>query len=203
MDAAGSESVSGVQVTPRFADFHRPPVAAPTYTMSGSASTASMAPTRPLIPVGPMLRASMRFKKVESSCAAAGAAIRAVRAVASNRAVVRDMRPPGDLRVTWVICGLKTTAAYRSPQGRGLGMGGWVPAGAQCGGRCTPGRPGPTEAPHPAPRLSVAPSPPVLTLPLGPTGVLIAISAHDFAGTALASPRVRGEHRLLLQVFRL
>src|SRR3989337_2787244 len=128
MDAAGSESVSGVQVTPPFADFHRPPVAAPTYTMSGSASTASMAPTRPLIPVGPMLRASMRLKNVESSCAAAGAAIRAVRAVASNRAVVRDMRPPGDLRVTWVICGLKTTAAYRSPQGRGLGMGGWVPA---------------------------------------------------------------------------
>src|SRR3990172_4963221 len=103
MDAAGSELGSGVQVTPPFADFHRPPVAAPTYTMSGSASTASMAPARPLIPVGPMLRASMRLKKVESSCAAAGAAIRAGRGGAGNRAGGGDMRPPGDLRVTGVI----------------------------------------------------------------------------------------------------
>src|SRR3989304_1767165 len=37
MDAAGSESVSGVQVTPPFADFPRRPAAAPADTMSGGA----------------------------------------------------------------------------------------------------------------------------------------------------------------------
>ena len=52
-----SPSKRDSQVCPPFTDFHNPPVAAPTNTMFGSDSTASMAAIRPLIPAGPMLRA--------------------------------------------------------------------------------------------------------------------------------------------------
>ncbi len=57
MAATGWSSKTGVQVSPPLTDFQTPPVAAPTNTTAGLASTASRSAIRPLIPAGPMARA--------------------------------------------------------------------------------------------------------------------------------------------------
>src|SRR2546428_6178642 len=51
-------SNTGLKVVPPLTDFHTPPLAAPTYTVSrGPSCTAARAATRPLIAADPMLRA--------------------------------------------------------------------------------------------------------------------------------------------------
>src|ERR1700732_366733 len=59
MDCAASLSKPGLNVVPPFEDFHTPPLAAPTYTVSRPSSfTAAIAAPRPL-PVGaPVVRAA-------------------------------------------------------------------------------------------------------------------------------------------------
>lgn len=58
MDCTGSLSNTGLNVVPPFDDFHTPPLAAPTYTVSRPSSfTAAIAATRPLIVAEPMFLA--------------------------------------------------------------------------------------------------------------------------------------------------
>src|ERR1700682_1800167 len=58
MDCAVCLSNMGLKVVPPFTDFHTPPLAAPTYTVSRPSSlTAVTAATRPLIAADPIFRA--------------------------------------------------------------------------------------------------------------------------------------------------
>src|SRR6266851_4629180 len=58
IDWTGCLSKTGLNVVPPFTDFHTPPLAAPTNTVSRPFSfTASTAATRPLIVADPILRA--------------------------------------------------------------------------------------------------------------------------------------------------
>src|SRR5260370_18240146 len=58
MDCTGCLSKTGLKVVPPLTDFHTPPLAAPTYTVSRWPShVASTAAMRPLIAAEPMLRA--------------------------------------------------------------------------------------------------------------------------------------------------
>src|ERR1700736_4720032 len=58
MDWAASLSKMGLNVVPPFTDFHTPPLAAPTYTVSRPSSlTAVTAAIRPLIAADPIFRA--------------------------------------------------------------------------------------------------------------------------------------------------
>src|SRR5580693_3403300 len=78
MDCTASLSKTGLNVVPPFDDFHTPPLAAPTYTVSRPSSfTAAIADTRPLIAAEPMFRAPRPEMESESnlaSCASAGPA---------------------------------------------------------------------------------------------------------------------------------
>src|ERR1700693_3087266 len=78
IDCTGCLSNTGLKVVPPFIDFHTPPLAAPTYTVSLPFSfTAASAATRPLIMAEPMLRAASPEMVSESnftSCAARGEA---------------------------------------------------------------------------------------------------------------------------------
>src|SRR5437870_8570629 len=57
-DCTGCLSNTGLKVVPPLTDFHTPPLADPTYTVSRCPScTASTAAMRPLIAAEPMLRA--------------------------------------------------------------------------------------------------------------------------------------------------
>src|SRR6185436_10571615 len=67
--ATGWSSKMGVKLSPPFVDFQSPPVAAPTYTMSGFDSTASIAATRPLMAAGPIARAFIPASSSGSTCA--------------------------------------------------------------------------------------------------------------------------------------
>src|SRR5687768_10632853 len=69
IDATGWSSKSGSHVRPPLTDFQTPPEAAPTYTTSGSDSTAAIAATRPLIPAGPIDRAFIPAKRSGSTAA--------------------------------------------------------------------------------------------------------------------------------------
>src|SRR5436309_9858513 len=58
IDCTGCLSKTGLNVVPPLTDFHTPPLAAPTYTVSRPPScTASTAAMRPLIAAEPMFRA--------------------------------------------------------------------------------------------------------------------------------------------------
>src|ERR1035437_1776636 len=58
MDCAVCLSNIGLKVVPPFTDFHTPPLAAPTYTVSRPfSSTASSAAMRPLMVAEPIFRA--------------------------------------------------------------------------------------------------------------------------------------------------
>src|SRR3989454_12718775 len=94
-------SNTGLKVVPALTDFHTPPLAAPTYTVSrGPSCTAASAAMRPLIAADPMLRAPRPEMVAESTftaarggavCAPAAAASRAVSAAAQqlpNRGVI-------------------------------------------------------------------------------------------------------------------
>src|SRR5579863_8861598 len=78
MDCTGCLSNTGLKVVPPFTDFHTPPLAAPTYTVSlPSSFTAVSAGTRPLMAAEPMFRAPNPEIISESnftSCAARRAA---------------------------------------------------------------------------------------------------------------------------------
>src|SRR6266436_4516555 len=78
MDCAASLSKMGLNVVPPFEDFHTPPLAAPTYTVSRPSSfTAASAATRPLMVAEPMFRAPKPDILSESnltSCAGVGPA---------------------------------------------------------------------------------------------------------------------------------
>src|ERR1700722_12811939 len=78
MDSTASLSKTGLNVVPPFDDFHTPPLAAPTYTVSlPSSFMAAIADTRPLIAAEPMFRAPSPEIESESnfaSCAGAGPA---------------------------------------------------------------------------------------------------------------------------------
>src|SRR5260221_8027412 len=75
MDCAPSLSNTGLNVVPPFEDFHTPPLAAPTYTVSRPSSfTAAIAPTRPLIAAEPMLRAPRPQNLSEANFAFCGGA---------------------------------------------------------------------------------------------------------------------------------
>src|SRR5580700_7004992 len=78
MDCTASLSKTGLNVVPPFDDFHTPPLAEPTYTVSRPSSfTAAIADTRPLIAADPMFRAPSPEIESESnftSCAGADAA---------------------------------------------------------------------------------------------------------------------------------
>src|SRR6266403_217921 len=78
MDCAASLSKMGLNVVPPFEDFHTPPLAAPTYTVSRPSSfTAAIAATRPLMAAEPMFRAPRPEIASESNlafCAGAGSA---------------------------------------------------------------------------------------------------------------------------------
>jgi hypothetical protein len=75
MDCTASLLKTGLNVVPPFDDFHTPPLADPTYTVSRPSSfTAAIADTRPLIVAEPMFRAPSPEMESESnfaSCAAA------------------------------------------------------------------------------------------------------------------------------------
>src|SRR5215469_16584920 len=75
MDCTASLSKTGLNVAPPLMDFHTPPLAAPTYTVSRPLSlTAAMAATRPLIVAEPIFRAPRPEIVSESnltSCASA------------------------------------------------------------------------------------------------------------------------------------
>src|SRR5690242_2439441 len=95
MDCTGSLSKTGLKVVPPLVDFHTPPDAAPTYTVSRPSScTAVTAATRPLIAAEPMLRAPRPEMVSESTftagcCAAARVGMAAsARAQAAVRTVV-------------------------------------------------------------------------------------------------------------------
>src|SRR5438477_9361139 len=61
-------SNTGLKVVPPFTDFHTPPLAAPTYTVSrGPSCTAASAAMRPLIAADPMLRAPRPEMVAEST----------------------------------------------------------------------------------------------------------------------------------------
>src|SRR2546422_4819620 len=94
-------SNTGLKVVPPFTDFHTPPLAAPTYTVSrGPSCTAASAAMRPLIAADPMLRAPRPEMVAESTftdarggavCAPAAPASRTVSAAAQqlpNRGVI-------------------------------------------------------------------------------------------------------------------
>src|SRR2546427_5937084 len=94
-------SNTGLKVVPPLTDFHTPPLAAPTYTVSrGPSCTAASAAMRPLIAADPMLRAPSPEMVAESTftdarggavCAPAAPASRTVSAAAQqlpNRGVI-------------------------------------------------------------------------------------------------------------------
>src|SRR3989449_4197792 len=94
-------SNTGLKVVPPLTDFHTPPLAAPTYTVSrGPSCTAASAAMRPLIAADPMLRAPRPEMVAESTftdarggavCAPAAPASRTVSAAAQqlpNRGVI-------------------------------------------------------------------------------------------------------------------
>ena len=70
----GWSSKSASQVSPPFRDRQTPAVAAARYTTSGSASTASISVTRPLMPAGPMERARRPDRRSASTWAVAARA---------------------------------------------------------------------------------------------------------------------------------
>src|SRR3989442_14203605 len=73
IDWTGCLSKIGLKVVPPLTDFHTPPLAAPTYTVSRCPScTASSAATRPLIAAEPMLRAPRPEMVSESIFTGAG-----------------------------------------------------------------------------------------------------------------------------------
>src|SRR5713101_5798654 len=67
MDCAASLSNTGLKVVPPFEDFHTPPLAAPTYTVSRPSSfTAATAATRPLMAAEPMFRGPSKNHRREN-----------------------------------------------------------------------------------------------------------------------------------------
>src|SRR6266851_9427914 len=73
MDCTGCLSKTGLKVVPPLTDFHTPPLAAPTYTVSRAPScTAASAAMRPLIAADPMLRAPSPEIVSESTWTGAG-----------------------------------------------------------------------------------------------------------------------------------
>src|ERR1044071_10032514 len=73
IDCTGSWSKTGLNVVPPLTDFHTPPDAAPTYSVSRLPScTAATAAMRPLIAAEPMLRAPRPAIVPESTRTAAG-----------------------------------------------------------------------------------------------------------------------------------
>src|SRR5229473_3735068 len=99
MDCTGCLSKTGLKVVPPLTDFHTPPLAAPTYTVSRWPShTASRATIRPLIAAEPMLRAPRPEIVSESTftgaadcgaCAAALPAMARATAPAAQRPIDR------------------------------------------------------------------------------------------------------------------
>src|SRR6266550_8047898 len=68
IDCTACLSNTGLKVVPPFTDFHTPPLAAPTYTVSrGPSCTAASAAIRPLIAADPMLRAPRPEMVAEST----------------------------------------------------------------------------------------------------------------------------------------
>src|SRR5438132_1097970 len=66
-------SKTDLNVVPPLVDFHTPPLAAPTYTVSASEASPSIAEIRPLIAAGPIERASTAPNAAESILPAARA----------------------------------------------------------------------------------------------------------------------------------
>ena len=62
----GWSSKIGSQLMPPFVVFHTPPLAPPTEMILGSAQTASIAVTRPLMAAGPIDRALMPARRAGS-----------------------------------------------------------------------------------------------------------------------------------------
>src|SRR5580692_11437523 len=75
MDCTASLSKTGLNVVPPFDDFHTPPLAAPTYTVSRPSSfTPAIADPRPLIAAEPLFRAPTPEMESESNLASCAGA---------------------------------------------------------------------------------------------------------------------------------
>src|SRR5258708_3448624 len=99
MDCADSLSKTGLNVVPPLMDFHTPPLAAPTYTVSRPPSfTAAIAATRPLMAAEPMFLAP-RPEMVSESNLATCAGVVSAKIIAAPSTIGRETNQRINLRI--------------------------------------------------------------------------------------------------------